>query len=97
MPNISEIYNISFSQAMYDTPILTPLAKKFRVDVVIRRAILNEAGGWVEVRLTGTADEVGRAIADIHTTGANVTGPVRDTINELNDSEPRPAYTGRGT
>ncbi len=97
MRTISEIYNLSFSQAMYDTPLVTPLAKKFRLDVVIRRAIVSEAGGWMELRLTGSAEEVGRAIADLSTTGVSITGPLPDTINDENDAEPRPAYLGRGT
>jgi hypothetical protein len=83
---------------MYDTPLVAPLAKNFRLEVAIRRAMLTDAGGTIEVRLTGSPEEIGRAIADLHTTGVNVTGPVRDTMNETNDSEPRPAaYIGRGT
>ncbi|MBC7807708.1 MAG: NIL domain-containing protein [Akkermansiaceae bacterium] len=97
MRTISELYTFSFSQAMYDTPLITPLAKKFRLEVVIRRAMLSDAGGTMEVRLTGSPEEIGRAIADLSTTGVNVIGPVADTINETNDAEPRPAYIGRGT
>lgn len=82
---------------MYDTPLVTPLAKKFRLEVVIRRAMLSDVGGTMELRLTGSPEEIGRAIADLHTTGVNVTGPIPDTINELNDGEPRPTYIGRGT
>lgn len=82
---------------MYDTPLVTSLAKKFRLEIAIRRAMLSDMGGTMEVRLTGSPEEIGRAIAHLHTTGVNVTGPIPDTINELNDGEPRPAYIGRGT
>ena len=97
MRTISEIYNLTFAQAMYDVPLVAPLAKKFRLEVAIRRAILNDAGGWMEIRLTGSPEEIGRAIADLHTTGVSVTGPLVDTMDELNATEPLPAYMGRGT
>ena len=96
MRTISEIYNLNFSGAMYDVPLVAPLAKKFRLEVAIRRAIVNEGGGWMELRLTGTPDEVGRAIADLQTTGVSVTGPLVDTI-DTNTAEPTSAYIGRGT
>ena len=97
MRTISEIYTLLFTQAMYDLPILAPLAKKFRLDVVIRRANLSDAGGIVEIKLTGSPEEIGRAIADLHTTGVQVTGPLVDTMNETNDADRSPAYIGRGT
>ena len=96
MRTISEIYNLSFTRAMYDIPLVAPLAKKFRLDVVIRRAIVNEAGGFMEIKLTGSPEEVGRAIADLNTTGVSVSGPLPDTLNG-DTIEAMPAYVGRGT
>ena len=81
---------------MFDTPIVAPLAKKFRLDVAIRRALLGDDGGFLELRLSGSPEEVGRAVADLHTTGVQVTGPLPDTILD-GDMQARPAQVGRGT
>ena len=90
-----EIYNLTFHQAMFDQPILQSLGKRFRLSLNIRRAILNEEGGWAEVTFDGPQEEIGRAIADLHTTGVNITGPITDTVEP--DPDRFPAATGRGT
>ena len=78
MAQISEVYQLNFQREMYNRPLLNDLGRKFRLSVVIRRAVLNEEGGWAEVRLTGPEEEVGRAVADLQTTGVNTTGPIAD-------------------
>jgi hypothetical protein len=93
---ISEVYQLVFTREMYNHPILHELGKKFRLTVTIRRAVLNEGGGWAEVRLAGPEEEVGRAIADLQTTGVNSTGPIADLV-EPDYDEPVPAVIGRGT
>ena len=92
----TEVYNLTFHRDMFGVPILYGLGKKFRVVVNIRRAVLNEEAGWAEVSFGGPAEEIGRAIADLQTTGVNVTGPLSDLIGV--DLEMRvPASVGRGT
>jgi hypothetical protein len=90
-----QIYNLTFHADMFGQPILSRLAQRFRLKLTIRRAILNEEGGWAEVELDGTEEEIGRAMADLQTTGVNTTGPITDRV------EPDPAYVspaiGRGT
>jgi hypothetical protein len=46
--------------------------------------------------LTGTIEEIGRAVADLHTTGVSVTGPIADLV-EPDYRVPVPATVGRGT
>ena len=92
---MQEVYNLTFHRDMYNRPILNTLGKRFRVSITIRRAALNEEAGWAEVLFDGSEEEVGRAIADLHTTGVNVTGPITDLI----EAEPgyAPTPVGRGT
>ncbi|GEM_PF-599623 len=98
MAQISEVYQLVFQRDMYDLPILNDLAKKFRLTVTIRRAMLSEEGGWAEVRLTGPEEEVGRAIAALQTTAVNTTGPIADLVEPDYDAPgPAPATIGRGT
>jgi molybdopterin synthase sulfur carrier subunit len=92
----SEVYSLSFNPNMYNTPILHNLSKRFRLTLTLRRAMLNEEGGWVEMEFTGPQEEIGRAIADLQTTGVNVTGPISDLVT----AAPRQYATigvGRGT
>lgn len=90
-----QVYNLTFQKAMFDLPILNRLGKRFRLTINIRRAMLSEDGGWAEVLFDGPEEEIGRAMADLQTTGVISTGPVTDLV------EPDPEYTasavGRGT
>ncbi|MGC4045413.1 MAG: NIL domain-containing protein [Armatimonas sp.] len=91
----SGVYQLIFTHAMYDVPILQKIGKSFRLNVAIRRAMLSEEGGWAEVKLTGDDEEIGRAIAELQTTGVSVTGPLEAAI------EPDPEFVlaakSRGT
>lgn len=93
--NGTEVYQLTFHRGMFHNPILYNIGKKFRVAVNIRRANMSEESGWAEIALTGPAEEIGRAIAELHTTGVNVTGPVADLV-EPGDAY-IPASVGRGT
>lgn len=88
------IYNLTFHKDMFHRPILHTLGKRFRLTINLRRAMLNEEAGWAEVLLEGPEEEIGRAIADLHTTGVNVTGPVTDVVEP--DPDYVPAPIGRG-
>jgi sulfur-carrier protein len=92
----TQVYRLAFYRQMHNTPILYNIGKKFRVVVNLRRAMLNEEAGWVEVALTGTIEEIGRAVADLQTTGVSVTGPVSDLV-EPDFAQYSPATVGRGT
>ncbi len=98
MANGREVYNLTFQREMADQPILHELGKRFRVAITLLRAMLSEEAGWVEVALDGPEEEIGRAIADLHTTGVNITGPISDVVER--DEERQTAgsgYIGRGT
>jgi len=53
-------------------PILYRIGRDFGVVTNIRRASVSEEGGFVEVDLEGSLDEVQRAIAWLHTTGLHI-------------------------
>lgn len=91
----TEVYNLTFHREMSNIPILYNLGKRFRVTLNLRRAMLSEEAGWAEVALTGTIEEIGRAVADLQTTGVNVTGPVSELVEP--DYDRVPAGVGRGT
>jgi L-aspartate semialdehyde sulfurtransferase ferredoxin len=91
-----EVYNFTFHREMFGEPILHGLGKRFRLTITLRRAMLSEEGGWVEVELEGPEEEIGRAIADLQTTGVNTTGPITDLVEPDLDTFV-PASIGRGT
>lgn len=90
-----QIYNLTFHSDMFDQPILQQLGKRFRLNLTIRRAMLGEEGGWVEVLFEGPEEEIGRAMADLQTTGVNTTGPITDLVEP--DQRFVAAPIGRGT
>lgn len=90
-----EIYNLTFHADMAERPILQGLGKRFRLAVNIRRAMLSEEGGWAEVQFDGPVEEIGRALADLQTTGVNTSGPITDLVAPDPDYAPTPV--GRGT
>jgi hypothetical protein len=91
----SEVYHLVFTRAMMEAPILHNLGKRFRVTVVLRRALLSEEGGTAEVILIGAAEEIGRAVADLNTTGVSVSGPLESLVGA--DTSPVILSVGRGT
>jgi hypothetical protein len=91
----SGVYQLTFTPAMYDTPLLQRLGTNFTLSVAIRRAMLSEGGGWAEVKLSGTDEEIGRAVAFLQTTGVSVTGPLETSIEA--DAHLSPVLIGRGT
>ena len=95
MTNSGGVYQLTFHPGMYDSPILQKIGKSFRLSVAIRRAMLSEDGGWAEVKFTGPEEEIGRAIAELQTTGVSVTGPLETSIEP--DAAPAFAGVGRGT
>lgn len=96
-PGGTEVYNLTFHREMFNVPILYNIGKRFRVTVNLRRAMFSEEAGWAEVALTGTVDEIGRAIADLHTTGVNVTGPVSEVVEPDYSERGSLVAVGRGT
>ena len=96
MAQSSQVYNLTFHRDQAGKPILFNIGKRFRLTVNIRRAMLNEEAGWAEVQLIGAEEEIGRAIADLHTTGVNVSGPLTDLVDPDYEQYLAPSI-GRGT
>lgn len=92
MPSV--VYHLTFSREMMNAPILGTLAKRFRISVTIRRAMLSEEGGTVEVAFSGPLEEIQRTLADLQTTGVTTQGPL-----EVEATEARGPIVnvGRGT
>jgi ABC-type methionine transport system ATPase subunit len=97
MASGTAVYRLTFTREMANAPILQKIGKQFRLTLVIRRAMLSEAAGWAEVALTGTIEEIGRAIAELQTTGVSVTGPLATEEVVEPDDEPVLATVARGT
>ncbi|GAB4464975.1 MAG: hypothetical protein OHK0029_35310 [Armatimonadaceae bacterium] len=97
MASGTALYRLTFTPEMFDRPILQRIGRQFRLTLVIRRAILSETAGWAEVAFTGTTEEIGRAVAELHTTGVNVTGPLATEDSVEPDDEPEISVVPRGT
>lgn len=88
MASGTAVYRLTFTREMYNVPILQTVGKRFRLVMNIRRAMLSEEAGWAEVSFAGPTEEIGRAIADLQTTGISVTGPlaVGDSIEPSDEA-----------
>jgi NIL domain len=92
------VYQLTFTREMFHAPLLDTISKKFEVSMTLRRAMLSEEGGWVEVGLEGELTEVGRAIAYLQTTGVNTSGPLDEKdLVEPNFKNTLNVVVGRGT
>lgn len=67
-------FTLTFNKQQTGSPIIYNLGKKFRVIPVIERANVTEEAGWMTIAFNGDPDEIGRAVADLHTLGISVTG-----------------------
>jgi ABC-type methionine transport system ATPase subunit len=66
-------------------PILYKVGTNFQVSTNIRRAQVNENGGFLEIDIEGELEDVQRAISWLHTTGLHIDAKQRsvgkDTVN----------------
>ena len=92
------VYQLTFTREMFHAPLLDTISKQFEVQLILRRAMLSEEGGWVEIGLEGDLTEVGRAVAYLQTTGVNTSGPLDNAdLIEPNLRKPLNVVVGRGT
>jgi L-aspartate semialdehyde sulfurtransferase ferredoxin len=68
-----ETYNMTFTKEMADRPLIYNLSKGYELVCTLKRAQLSETAGWVQLSLTGDADEIQRAVADMMAQGVMVT------------------------
>jgi cation transport regulator ChaC len=90
----SAVYNLTFTREMMETPILGTIARRFRISLTIRRAMLSEEGGVAEVAFSGLSEEIERAIADLQTFGVTTHGPLETLVGATTGTIQNP---GRGT
>jgi ABC-type methionine transport system ATPase subunit len=63
---------LNYEEELIKEPILSEMVKKFNVDFNVRRADINEAGGWVIIEMIGNADNVDQAIEWLNKLGVGI-------------------------
>lgn len=94
--SVSLVYNLTFTRAMMDRPILHDLGRNFEVVLTLRRAMLSESGGWAEVGFAGEPGEINRAVSALQTFGVTTMGPIHAS-NLVEAESGEAAAVGRGT
>lgn len=72
--------SLRFPKEIVDKPIIYQLTKDFDVITNIRRAHINEEGGWMVLELSGEMDEIEKAIDDLTKNGVKVDPIVGDIV-----------------
>lgn len=70
-------FHLTFPQHLIDEPLIYNLGREFDVVTNIRRANVEETVAWVIVELSGSDEEVGRAVAWLAERGVEV-NPIGD-------------------
>jgi ABC-type methionine transport system ATPase subunit len=68
---------LTYPQALVDQPILHQLIEKFGLLTNIRRAEVDDAGGWLVVDLRGEEKIIDQALAWVRQLGIDVQDPAR--------------------
>ncbi|HEX2425649.1 MAG TPA: NIL domain-containing protein [Actinomycetota bacterium] len=65
-------FHLTFPQHLIDEPLIYDVGREFDVVTNIRRANVEENVAWVIVELTGSEDEIGRAVAWLAERGVEI-------------------------
>jgi L-aspartate semialdehyde sulfurtransferase ferredoxin len=65
-------FHLTFPQHLIDEPLIYHVGREFDVVTNIRRANVEENVAWVIVELTGSEDEIGRAVAWLAERGVEI-------------------------
>jgi hypothetical protein len=65
-------FHLTFPQHLIDEPLIFDVGREFDVVTNIRRANVEENVAWVIVELTGSEDEIGRAVAWLAERGVEI-------------------------
>jgi ABC-type methionine transport system ATPase subunit len=65
-------FHLTFPQHLIDEPLIHDVGREFDVVTNIRRANVEENVAWVIVELTGSEDEIGRAVAWLAERGVEI-------------------------
>lgn len=65
-------FHLTFPQHLIDEPLIYDVGREFDVVTNIRRANVEENVAWVIVELTGSEDEVARAVAWLADRGVEI-------------------------
>ena len=65
-------FHLTFPREQVLEPVMSHVAKKFEVHFSIRRASVESEGGWMDLQMEGSEEEVKRAVEYMQTCGVRV-------------------------
>jgi hypothetical protein len=74
-------FHIRFPENKIKEPIIYEIGHEYKVVTNVRRADVRETTGWMDLELTGEAEEIERAIQGIRTKGC-VVDPIELNVVE---------------
>jgi len=72
MSNVKVQVKITFPEPLVRVPLLARMVRQFDVDPSIRRANVEDSGGWIVCELEGEAASVERGVAWLREEGVQV-------------------------
>lgn len=73
-------YHLTFPKELVTEPIIYYLGKNFNVVTNIRRANVDQDGGWVDLEIEGEEEEIERAVENLKQKGVGVDPIERQVI-----------------
>ncbi|MFA4029822.1 MAG: hypothetical protein GDYSWBUE_001131 [Candidatus Fervidibacterota bacterium] len=73
-------YHLTFPKELVTEPIIYYLGKEFNVITNIRRANVDQDGGWVDLEIEGDEEEIERAVESLKRKGVGVDPIERQVI-----------------
>ncbi|MBM4124679.1 MAG: FeS-binding protein [Nitrospira sp.] len=70
MPSLR--FHIRFPENKIKEPVIYQIGHEYKVVTNVRRADVRETTGWMDVELTGEAEEIDRAVAGLRKKGVLV-------------------------
>ena len=65
-------FHLTFPRERVLEPVMSNVAKKFDVHFSIRRASVETEGGWMDLQLEGTQEEIERVIEYVESCGVRI-------------------------
>jgi ABC-type methionine transport system ATPase subunit len=65
-------FHLTFPRERIESPVMSDVAKNFDVSFSIRRASVEAAGGWMDLQLEGSDEEIERVVQFIQERGVRI-------------------------
>ena len=65
-------FHLTFPKERIEAPVMSEVAKKFEVTFSIRRASVDAEGGWMDLQLDGSDEEIERVVHYIQERGVRI-------------------------